>query len=232
MAIKLTSTREAATLHGLKILVSGLAGAGKTTLCATTGGNPIIISAEAGLLSLREYDIPVITVATLEDVHEAYTYLQSEEGQRFDWVCLDSISEIAEVVLSNEKAKTKDLRAAYGALSDQMGELIRAFRDLPERNVYMTAKMERTKDEATGRLVYGPSFPGQRLSQQVAYWFDEVFVLRTDTDDAGALHRYLQTSSDLQYTAKDRSGALDIFELADLAAIAAKIRQPRIRTAA
>lgn len=232
MALKLTSTREAATLHGLKILASGLAGAGKTTLCATTGGNPIIISAEAGLLSLRDVDIPVITVASIADVEEAYAYLMSPEGAQFDWVCLDSISEIAEVVLTKEKAATKDPRQAYGALSDQMGDLIRAFRDLPERNVYMTCKLERTKDEATGRLVYGPSFPGQRLAQQVAYWFDEVFVLRTETDAENVTHRYLQTASDIQYTAKDRSGALDLYEAPDLAAIAAKIRQPRIRVAA
>jgi hypothetical protein len=232
MAIRLTSTREAATLHGLKILVSGLAGAGKTSLCATTGGNPIIISAEAGLLSLRHTDIPVLTVSTMAEVEEAYAYLLSPEGAQYDWVCLDSISEIAEVVLTKEKAATKDPRQAYGALSDQMGELIRAFRDLPERNVYMTAKMERTKDETTGRLIYGPSFPGQRLSQQVGYWFDEVFVLRTEQDSDGVTHRYLQTASDLQYTAKDRSGALGLYEVPDLAAIAAKIRQPSIRAAA
>lgn len=232
MAIKLTSTREAATLHGLKILVSGLAGAGKTRLCATTGGNPIIISAEAGLLSLRDTDIPVITVSSLADVEEAYAYLISPEGAQFDWVCLDSISEIAEVVLTKEKAATKDPRQAYGALSDQMGDLIRAFRDLPERNVVMTCKLERTKDEATGRLVYGPSFPGQRLSQQVAYWFDEVFVLRTETDNEGVTHRYLQTSSDIQYTAKDRSGVLSLYEEPNLAAIAAKIRGPNLKAVA
>jgi hypothetical protein len=232
MAIKLTSTREEATLHGLKILVSGLAGSGKTSLCATTGGSPIIISAEAGLLSLRHVDIPVLTVSTMAEVEEAYAYLLSPEGAQYDWVCLDSISEIAEVVLTKEKAATKDPRQAYGALSDQMGELIRAFRDLPERNVYMTCKLERTKDETTGRLVYGPSFPGQRLAQQVGYWFDEVFVLRTEQDSDGILHRYLQTQSDLQYTAKDRSGALDLYESPNLADIAAKIRQPSLRAAA
>lgn len=232
MAIKLTSTREAATLHGLKVLVSGLAGAGKTRLCATTGGNPIIISAEAGLLSLRDTDIPVIAVTSIADVEEAYAYLMSPEGAQFDWVCLDSISEIAEVVLTKEKAATKDPRQAYGALFDKMSDLIRAFRDLPERNVVMTCKLERTKDEATGRLVYGPSFPGQRLSQQVDYWFDEVFVLRTETDAENVTHRYLQTASDIQYTAKDRSGALSLYEEPNLAAIAAKIRGPNLKAVA
>ena len=236
MSIKLMSTREAARLHGLKILVSGLAGAGKTRLCATTGGNPIIISAEAGLLSLREYDIPAIQVSSIDDVREAYEYLHSGDGQHHDWVCLDSISEIAEVVLANEKIKTKDPRKAYGELADQMADLIRAFRDLPERNVYMTCKLERTKDDVTGSVLYGPSLPGQRLAQQIAYWFDESFVLRVERDAEGNPSRWLQTSSDMQYTAKDRSGALDQFEEPSLAAIAAKIHgavtRPQLKPAA
>lgn len=231
MAIKLTSTREAAALHGLKILISGLAGAGKTRLCATTGGTPIIISAEAGLLALRDTDIPVITVSTIAEVHEAYAYLSdSAEGQQYDWVCLDSVSEIAEVVLTHEKRATKDPRKAYGELADQMADLIRAFRDLPERNIYMTCKLERIKDETTGAVTYGPSFPGQRLSQNVGYWFDEAFVLRVEKDENGIPSRWLQTQSDLQYTAKDRSGCLDMFEEPNLAAIAAKIRAPVIKT--
>ena len=49
---------------GLKIGVAGLVGAGKTSFCATTGAPTVIISAEAGLLSLRDVDIPVIEVAS------------------------------------------------------------------------------------------------------------------------------------------------------------------------
>ena len=68
MAIKLTSTKQAAQLNGLKICVYGASGAGKTRLCATTGAPTVIISAESGLLSLRDADIPVIEVQTLQDV--------------------------------------------------------------------------------------------------------------------------------------------------------------------
>ena len=64
MAVKLTSTKQAAALHGLKLTVYGPAGSGKTTLCATTGAPTVILSAEAGLLSLRHTDIPVIEVKT------------------------------------------------------------------------------------------------------------------------------------------------------------------------
>ena len=224
MAIRLTTTKEAAQRNGLKICVSGQAGSGKTMLCATTGAPTVIISAEAGLLSLRGHDIPVIEVQSIADVHEAYKFIsESADASCFEWICLDSLSEIAEQVLSHEKSINKDGRAAYGELSVQMAELVRAFRDLPGKNVYMSAKMERTKDDMTGAMLYGPSMPGAKLAQSLPYFFDEFFILRVEKDDDGKPTRWLQTGPDFQYTAKDRSGCLDQFEAPNLAAIAQKI---------
>lgn len=222
--MRLTTTREAAHLQGLKVLVYGGAGVGKTTLCATVP-NPVVISAEAGLLSLRGHELAVIEVGTLEDVHDAYRFLSSsEEAKHFEWVCMDSISEIAEVVLSRERKAAKDPRQAYGALYEHMGDLLRAFRDLP-RSVYMSAKAERNKDEISGAMLFSPSLPGQKLGQSIAYLFDEVFALRVEKDADGNPSRWLQTGADFQYTAKDRSGALSLFEPPNLGAIATKIVQ-------
>lgn len=233
MAIKLTTTAQAARDNGLKILVHGPAGAGKTTLAATTGEPTVIISAEAGLLSLRGHDIPVIEVASIDDVSEAYRFItESAEASGFRWVCLDSISEIAEVCLANEKRTNKDPRAAYGALADQMGQLIRAFRDLPGRNVYMSCKQQRVQDQATGAQLYFPSLPGQMLGQGIGYFFDFVFALRVERDQEGNVTRWLQTGRDFTHEAKDRSGALDLFEPPDLAAIARKVRATAPQAAA
>jgi hypothetical protein len=225
MAIRLTTTARAAADNGLKVLVHGPAGAGKTTLAATTGEPTVIISAEAGLLSLRGHDIPVIEVQSIEDVHEAYRFIvESEDAAQFRWVCLDSISEIAEVCLSREKAANKDPRAAYGQLADQMGALIRAFRDIPGRNVYFSCKQARTQDQASGAQLYFPSLPGQMLGQGIGYYFDFVFALRVERDADGNVTRWLQTGRDFTHEAKDRSGCLDLFEPPDLAAIARKVR--------
>lgn len=224
MAIKLTSTKQSVRDNGIKILVHGPAGAGKTVLCGTTAAPTVIISAEAGLLSLREKDIPVIEVKSIDDVHEAYKFVtESGEGQQFQWVCLDSISEIGEVCLAAEKKGAKDPRQAYGALAERMGELVRAFRDLPGRNVYFSCKQERAKDEQTGAMLYYPSLPGNTLKQGIGYFFDEVFSLRIERDPEGNPYRVLQTARDFNYEAKDRSGALDMFEPPDLAHIHAKI---------
>lgn len=232
MAVKLTSTREAARLHGLKVTVYGQAGAGKTRLCATTGGPTVILSAEAGLLSLRDFDIPVIEVKSIQDVSEAYQYLlSSSEARHYEWVCLDSISEIAEVVLASEKKATRDPRAAYGALQERMYDLIRAFRDLPEKNVYFSAKMaaekvdvveSRTAGAITSNVVvgsrvsYAPSLPGTKLGQALPYFTDFVLALRIEKDTDGNSSRWLQTRSDESYIAKDRSGSLGMFIEPDL----------------
>lgn len=226
MAIKLTSTKQAAQVNGIKILTYGQAGAGKTSLCATTNEKTIIISAESGLLSLRHADIDVIEVTSIADVHEAYAFITSDAGKDYRWVCLDSISEIAEVVLNFEKKNTKDPRQAYGALSEQMQDLLRAFRDLPGKNVFMSAKMASVKDDITGAVLYGPSMPGAKLGQGIPYLFDEVFVLRAEKADDGQVYRTLQTGGDFSYVAKDRSGCLDLYEAPNLAAIAAKITAP------
>lgn len=225
MAVKLTTARQAAIDNGLKILCYGGAGAGKTTLCKTVP-NAVIISAESGLLSLRDTEIPVIEIKTLGDLYEAFNIVLAGDGQSFEWVCLDSLSEIAEVILAHEKGLSKDPRKAYGELYDQMMPLVKAFRDLPGRNVYMSAKMQRDKDDLTGAMLYAPMMPGQKVGQGLPYLFDEVFALRVERDAEGKLGRWLQTARDLQYEAKDRSGALDLYEPPDLGAIASKIHRP------
>lgn len=223
MAITLKSTRDAA-LDGIKMLVHGPAGAGKTTLCATTAEPTIIISAESGLLSLRGFDIPVIEVKTLDELYEAYQFVAGPDGEPFSWVCLDSISEIAEVVLNHEKKATKDPRQAYGALAEKMTDLIRAFRDLPGKNVLLLCKQEKVKDEQTGAILYGPSMPGNQLKNGIGYFFDEVMALRVEKDADGNPTRWLQSQRDFNYEAKDRSGALEMFEEPNLFSVAQKIR--------
>lgn len=221
MAINLKSTSDVHA-NGIKALVYGHAGAGKTTL-ATTMPTPIIISAEGGLLSIQDADLPYIEVSSMEDLKEAYTWVaESETGKQFQSVILDSLSEIGEVVLAYEKSINKDGRAAYGEMAVQMTSIIRAFRDLPGRNVLMTAKAEKSQDES-GRILYAPSMPGTKVAQSLPYFFDEVLALRVEKDADGETQRALMCDSDGLWTAKDRSGKLAAWEAPDLGAIIRKI---------
>ena len=222
MAINLKSTKG---LHanGVKCLVYGHAGSGKTSLIPTLP-SPIVLSAEGGLLSISDSEIPYIEINSLATLMEAYQWLvESKEAADFQSVALDSISEIAEVVLAEELKKNKDGRAAYGELNSVMAGMIRSFRDLPNRNVYFTAKCEKIQDE-TGRLLYGPSMPGKSLSQGLGYFFDLVMPLRVEKDQEGNVMRALMTDSDGLWQAKNRAaGKLDQWEAPDLGAIIKKI---------
>ena len=221
MAINLRSTKG---LHanGVKLLVYGNAGAGKTSLIPTLP-NPVVFSAEGGLLSIADADVSFVEVSSYDTLMEAYRWVtESDEAKHFESIALDSISEIAEVVLNHEKKIAKDPRQAYGAMQEQMSDIIRAFRDIPNKHVYFTAKCEKATDE-TGRILYAPSMPGNKTGQQLPYFFDMVLALRVEKDAEGNAQRALMCDSDGIWQAKDRSGKLDTWEAPDLGAIINKI---------
>ncbi len=220
MAISLKRTRELAQ-NGVKLLVYGQAGAGKTSLIKTLP-TPLVLSAEAGLLSISDADLAFIEIKTIEDLREAYTFIMGEGGNSFESIALDSISEIAEVILNAEKKATKDPRQAYGAMQEQVSDLIRAFRDIPGKHIYMSAKLEKSQDEM-GRMLYAPSMPGNKTGQQLPYFFDEVLALRVERDAENNVQRALMCDSDGLWQAKDRSGKLAAWEAPDLGAIIEKI---------
>lgn len=223
MSLEFTTSRAAGQLHGIKILVYGRSGVGKTTL-ARTAPKPLILSAEAGLLSLRDIDLPVIIIRTVEDLSAAHDWITtSPHAVQFETIFLDSLTEIAEQVLSHAKLQVKDPRQAYGELIDKMNMLVRSFRDIPGKNVVMLAKLESNSDEVTKMTMFGPAMPGKKVSQQLPYLFDEVFRLGIGKTPAGKEYRFLQTQPDMQYDAKDRSGALDALEPPDITHIFNKI---------
>lgn len=220
MAISVKSTRSLSA-NGVKMLVYGQAGAGKTSLIRTLP-SPIVLSAEGGLLSIQDADLPYIEIGSMADLMEAYDWLLSPEGEQYQSIALDSISEIAEVVLNAEKKTAKDPRQAYGAMQEQMADAIRAFRDLPGRHIYMSAKLEKSTDEM-GRILYAPSMPGNKTGQSLPYFFDEVLALRVEKDADGNTQRAIMCDSDGLWLAKDRSGKLGAWEAPDLGEIIAKI---------
>ena len=221
MAINLKTTKSLAA-SGVKLLVYGQAGAGKTTLIPSLP-TPVVLSAEGGLLSIADADVPFIEIGTMAELWEAWEWLtKSAEATHFESVALDSISEIAEVVLSAEKKSSKDPRQAYGAMQEQMADIIRAFRDVPGKHVYMSAKLEKNQDEM-GRMLYSPSMPGNKTGQSLPYFFDEVLALRVEKNAEGETQRALMCDSDGLWVAKDRSGKLEMWESPDLGAIIRKI---------
>jgi SpoVK/Ycf46/Vps4 family AAA+-type ATPase len=235
--MKVTNTQTAGH-DALKILIFGEPGAGKTTLAGTIYEPTLIISAEAGLLSLSGKKIDVIDIS-LDDngavipkekriarLGEAYKYLlESETQKKYKWVFIDSLTEISQNLveqLQQEFPDRKDSLVLYGENAKRMRSLIKTFRDLPMYNVVFTALSSIEKDENAQRFttvnVVG------RISEALPAYFDEVFYLAATQTPEGEIKRILVTNKTDKIVCKDRSGKLDKFESPDLGAIAAKIK--------
>ena len=99
--------------QGAKLLIYGQAGSGKTYATQSMPGKVLVISAEAGLLSIKDAsNVSAIEVKGYDDLREVYAALKSGE-LAYDSVCLDSVSEISEILLVHEKNRNKDGRMAY-----------------------------------------------------------------------------------------------------------------------
>ena len=203
MAIKIQNTADIEFV-GVKCIIYGGAGVGKTRTIATAP-SPIIISAEEGLLSLMEVEIPYIEVKTLQDLDDVYNLLKKDAGQTYKTIGLDSLSEIAETLIAQELPKHKDGRQAYAALAQAMIPMLKKFRDLKGVNTVFSCKKIDVKDEETGTVTTELMLPGNVLSNQVPYIVDELFYM--DVDRKGI--PFLQVKPSRKVFAKDRSGALD-----------------------
>lgn len=220
MKLNIQSTKDT-KVDGVKIVLYGSAGSGKTTTLATAP-DPFIISAEGGLLSLRDKDVPFVEVRTMKEIDEAYKYVKSSEHST---ICIDSVSEIGESVLNDYKKTVADGRQAYGKLADMMGAFIRNLRDLPGKHVVFVSKERRYDDEDSGITTYEPYIPGKVLPFNLPYLVDEVLCMRLDRKGK----RYVQCQADRLRPCKDRSGTLDKEEAPDLSAIINKIKTQPIR---
>lgn len=212
MAVKVQSTQGASLAHGVKGLIYGASGVGKTRIAASAP-RPIILSAERGLLSLRQFNLPYINITDMKTLLEAYSHVTSSAGRQFDTVVLDSVSEIAETCLAEAKRTNRDGRKAYDDLGTQMVDVFRRFRDIPQKHVIFLAKQ--TTQEINGLQVAVPSFPGKALANAAPYFFDEVFQLNNFRDGDGKRIFALRCWPDNFNTAKDRSGVLSEWENAD-----------------
>ncbi len=158
-----------------------------------------------------------------DDLREVYAALASGELS-FDSVCLDSVSEISEILLVHEKSRNKDGRMAYQNVSEAVTSLMRSFRDLDMHVLFLCKE---GKDNNDGVFLFGPKMASKPLGEAITYFFDEVLALRVydDVDEKGdaVTKRALQTRIQGGYTAKDRSGKLEPFEEPNLTALIKKL---------
>lgn len=217
-------TTQGAGLRGIRALVYGKAGIGKTFL-STTCQAPFIIATEPGLLSLRRYNIPYVRATTVSELIAVAEWIAKDpQAQQFKTFFIDSLSETLEILLASERLRVgqKEPRKAYNELVIAAVDLLRRFMDIPGPNFIFTAKEDYSQDDA-GAMMYRAKFPGKAMGVEAPYFFDEVWQLHLYRAADGKDYRALRCHPTNQHEAKDRSGALDPIEPANLEHIFNKI---------
>lgn len=196
----------------LNIFIWGDPGGGKTTFSGTVEykAKTLILSAESGLLSLRNLDganIDYVTIDRFEKLEEVFHYLKNDKHP-YQAVAMDSITEIQKVCMDKiledekiDKARIQD----WGTLNSKMERLIRAFRDLPMHFI-ATGLAESEVDKTTGEVRIVPLLQG-KFQKSIAAYFDEVFYAYTK-QVGDEIKYFILTKNSGKVTAKDRSGKL------------------------
>ena len=134
MAVKFTTSKAEAS-H-IRVLVFGRSGAGKTTMIKTAP-KPVILTSEKKLFALKDVEIPTMIIESVEDMEEAVDFLAtSKKARKFETVCIDSLSDIAETQLADLKKQYTDPRRAYGDLADIIFEQLRKLREIESKHIY------------------------------------------------------------------------------------------------
>lgn len=223
--------------YGIKSIVYGMAGSGKTPLI-NTAPNVVMLATEPGLLSMRNSSIPVFEANTVPKIKEFFEWLfKSAETKNFDSVAVDSITNLAEIYLANCLKTIKHGMQAYGKMSEDVFELVNSLYYLENKHIILLAK-EGVRDNGRTTIIDGgivttedvkqkiPSFPGQDLNRRIPYLFDNVFHLgkATVVGQVGKINA-LRTKEIDTIFARERSGVLSELEPPDINYIINKSQQ-------
>lgn len=208
----------------VKIALYGESGTGKTRFCSTAEA-PLFISSEMKFKSVRRDRVPYIAVQTIADLNVELSALSMNvQGCPYRTICIDSFTDIAERTLKT--LTNKDPRQNYAALQVQMEGFFQSLVYVPF-DMVIVFQIKAAQDMENYRKYY-PSVPGDKVSQRIPYWFDEVFAARkAKAENQTDTVYYIQTSNDGQYVAKDCSDNLRPQEIPDAKSIIERIRAPQ-----
>ena len=222
MGFNIKSTEDAHR-DGIKALIYGVSGIGKTTQLGTIEGKTLILSAESGLLVLKDKKIDVLDIDSIATLAEAYTAIK--EGElAYDTVALDSLSEIGDILINELEADdyygdSSNSFVKWGEYTKRMIKIVKMFRDLKGINVVFLALSEPV--EANGSIKYYPMIPAKKAQSKLVSLFDEVYYYSVNKDDKRILH----TSGSNMFEAKSRSGLESSIEVSDTNNIGSIIKQ-------
>jgi len=217
------------------VLIYGAAGVGKSYLANPENcDRPIVIDLDKGLSSLRQFDVPFVSINSANDIQDCLNQAKGNfgyaDGQGFKTIILDDLTEMGMMWLRQNKASFKNLMQAYGEMADWSMQIIHEFRALSEFgfNVVFLCKEEKIQDHSTGGLIWGPQFPGKQIQSMLDYLVGEVFHMEIyvdPADESQQKHRVFRTVRTPQIAAKSRYGKFGELEYANLNSIFSRMKE-------
>lgn len=202
--------KDYAVCYGVKSLIYGPPSSGKTPV-ALTALNPIILVTEPGLLSVRTNVSPSYQAYTADNIFSFFEwFLKSKENSKFDTLCIDSVSQMCEIILTDELKKNKDGRKAYGELSRKVMEIMNALYFMPNKHLYLIAKEQRFDNG--NLIVKRPYYPGQDLNIKLNHLFDQILHLDIQNIPGHGQHKAFRCIGSIDVMARDRTSKLNEYE--------------------
>ena len=183
------------SLDYAKVVLYGPPGSGKTTMGATFP-DVLFLSAESGLLSVRDRKIDVWEITKWEDLEEAFCFLRGGE-HKYKSVVIDSLTEVQkklnEHIVKKFPGKRRDYEdlmsmSDWGYSMDRLRRMCRAFRDLPLNVVFITLDVTEITEQET---FIKPALSGKTLSDELMGWVDAVVYCAGPQTDEDGNTRYL-----------------------------------------
>lgn len=161
-----------------------------------------------------------LTTPVWDTLHEVVTYLDSDRGEPYETVVIDTGDELFQAMKEGRKAANRGKFAIqdWGWLGDMYREVINRIIDLP-KHVIVTYHVKSSQEGEDGEIVREIALQGQ-AKDEVPGWFDIVGVLDSweeDTESGKILHRGILTHTTPKYGfVKDHSGRLPkVFDLSE-----------------
>lgn len=192
------NTRDSGTAFR-KTLLYATHGWGKTTQAKhyqARYGKGFIISGEAGLSSIRSAGIDYLPFTSFDGVNDPAAGVWSFLGicramltpefkaQGYQWIMLDSLTELSDMVMAWSTAKAERTAAElgkkvngfekFGEYGEKMIGACKFIRDLPYQ-VIISALAQESENEETGVREVVPLLQGAKIKAQVPGIFDNVF---------------------------------------------------------
>jgi len=219
--------------YGVKAIIYGQAGTGKTPMMATAP-RPLLLAVEPGLRSMAGSNIATYFAENYKKVDEFFEWLtKSNEAKQFDSICIDSGSEIAELTLKEMQLKFGHGLKVYGEMAKRVMEVADDLYFMKEKNVFLICKQSKFEVGKTSVMKDGvfvveqqfqfqPYFPGNELNIKIPHRYDEILhASHINMPGVGNVVG-LRTKGTPEVYARDRSGNLAEIEPPNLTAIVQK----------